>query len=203
LAPAAFLPLAEELGLMEPVGRFVLDTACRDLARWQKAGHPKLGLNVNLSVQEVLQPNLPDFLRKLIRAYQVDPKMLTLEITETSILQSEHRAAGILDTLKSVGVDLCIDDFGTGYSSLQYITSLPIDSFKIDQSFIAALDEPKGEQIIRLLVGLGEACGLRVTAEGVETQAQAKGLISLGCKSGQGIYFHAPVPAEDISALLR
>jgi len=129
--------------------------------------------------------------------------MLTLEITETSILQSEHRAAGILDTLKSVGVDLCIDDFGTGYSSLQYITSLPIDSFKIDQSFIAALDEPKGEQIIRLLVGLGEACGLRVTAEGVETQAQAKALISPGCKSGQGIYFHAPVPAEDISALLR
>jgi len=203
LAPAAFLPLAEELGLMEPVGRFVLDTACRDLARWQKAGHPKLGLNVNLSVQEVLQPNLPDFLRKLIRAYQVDPKMLTLEITETSILQSEHRAAGILDTLKSVGVDLCIDDFGTGYSSLQYITSLPIDSFKIDQSFIAALEEPKGEQIIRLLVGLGETCGLRVTAEGVETRAQAKALISLGCKSGQGIYFHAPVPAEDISALLR
>jgi EAL domain-containing protein (putative c-di-GMP-specific phosphodiesterase class I) len=129
--------------------------------------------------------------------------MLSLEITETSILQSEHRAAGILETLKAVGVDLCIDDFGTGYSSLQYITSLPIDSFKIDQSFIAALADPKGEQIVRLLVGLGEACGLRVTAEGIETKAQADTLLSLGCKSGQGIYFHAPVPAQDISALLR
>jgi diguanylate cyclase (GGDEF)-like protein len=203
LAPAAFLPLAEELGLMEPVGRFVLDTACRDLARWQKSGFPKLGLNVNLSVQEVLQPNLPDFLGKLLRTYSITPTMLTLEITETSILQSEHRAEGILERLKAAGVDLCLDDFGTGYSSLQYITSLPIDSFKVDQSFIAALAEPKGEQIVRLLVSLGEACGLRVTAEGVETEMQAKTLLSLGCRSGQGIYFHAPLPAEDISALLR
>src|SRR5581483_7050265 len=203
LAPAAFLPLAEELGLMEPVGRFVLDTACRDLATWHKAGHPNLGLNVNLSVQEVLQPSLPEFLRKLIHRYRIDPKMLSLEITETSILQSEHRAEGILEMLKAVGVDLCLDDFGTGYSSLQYITSLPIDAFKIDQSFIAAMDEPKGEQIIRLLVGLGEACGLRVTAEGIETAKQAKTLLSLGCKSGQGMYFHAPMPAQDISTLLR
>jgi diguanylate cyclase (GGDEF)-like protein len=117
LAPAAFLPLAEELGLMEPVGRFVLDTACRDLARWQKSA-PNLGLNVNLSVQEVLQPSLPEFLRKLVRTYAIPPKMLTLEITETSILQSEHRAEGILEMLKAVGVDLCLDDFGTGYSSL-------------------------------------------------------------------------------------
>lgn len=203
LAPAAFLPLAEELGLMEPVGRFVLDTACRDLARWHQAGCTDLGLNVNLSVQEVLQPSLPDFLRKLTRTYSVDPKMLSLEITETSILQSEHHAAGILETLKAIGIDLCIDDFGTGYSSLQYITSLPIDSFKIDQSFIAALAEPKGEQIVRLLVGLGEACGLRVTAEGIETDRQAEALRSLGCKSGQGVYFHAPLPAQEISALLR
>jgi diguanylate cyclase (GGDEF)-like protein len=202
LAPAAFLPLAEELGLMEPVGRFVLDTACRDLARWQKSA-PNLGLNVNLSVQEVLQPSLPEFLRKLVRTYAIPPKMLTLEITETSILQSEHRAEGILEMLKAVGVDLCLDDFGTGYSSLQYITSLPIDSFKVDQSFIAALSEPKGEQIVRLLVGLGAACRLRVTAEGVETENQANALLSLGCTSGQGMYFHAPLPADDISALLR
>ena len=203
LAPAAFLPLAEELGLMVPVGRFVLDTACRDLARWQQAGHPNLGLNVNVSVQEVLQPDLPDFLRKLIRTYRIDPKMLSLEITETSILQSEHRAEGILEALKAIGVDLCIDDFGTGYSSLRYITSLPIDAFKIDQTFIAALQEPKGEQIVRLLVGLGEACGLRVTAEGIETEAQAKTLLALGCGSGQGVYFNAPLPAQDIWTLLR
>ena len=203
LAPTAFLPLAEELGLMEPVGRFVLDTACRDLAAWHNAGHPQLGLNVNLSVQEVLQHNLPGFLHKLIRAYRIDPKMLSLEITETSILQSEHRAEGLLETLKEVGIDLCLDDFGTGYSSLRYITSLPIDAFKIDQSFIAALDEPKGEQIVRLLVALGEACGLRVTAEGIETKAQAETLMSLGCKSGQGVYFHAPLPAQQISELLR
>lgn len=203
LAPTAFLPLAEELGLMEPVGRFVLDTACRDLAAWHKAGHKNLGLNVNLSVQEVLQHNLPDFLRKLVRTYRIDPKLLSLEITETSILQSEHRAEALLETLKNEGIDLCLDDFGTGYSSLRYITTLPIDAFKIDQSFIAALGEAKGEQIVRLLVGLGEACGLRVTAEGIETKTQAEALLSLGCKSGQGVFFHAPLPAQEISGLLR
>ncbi|HEV2262215.1 MAG TPA: EAL domain-containing protein [Candidatus Rubrimentiphilum sp.] len=203
LVPAAFLPLAEEMGLMEPVGRFVLDTACHDLARWQKSGHPNLGLNVNVSVQEVLQPNLPEFLKQLVRTYRIDPKMLSLEITETSILQSEHRAEGILERLKAIGLNLCLDDFGTGYSSLQYITSLPIDAFKIDQSFIAALQEPKGEQIVRLLVQLGEACALRVTAEGIENAAQAKALLEIGCSSGQGVYFHSPLPAKEVSELLR
>lgn len=199
LAPAAFLPLAEEMGLMVPVGRFVLDTACRELARWRKYG---IGMNVNLSVQEVLQSDLPRFLAQLIGRYAIDPANLCLELTETSILQGERRVQEIFDPLKAIGVTLCVDDFGTGYSSLRYITSLPIDAFKIDQSFVAGLPDVRNEQIVALLVGLGKACALRVTAEGIETHEQAQALLAMGCTSGQGMFFYPPLPATEIERLL-
>jgi diguanylate cyclase (GGDEF)-like protein len=202
LAPAAFLPLAEEMGLMIPVGRFVLATACAQLRDWQ-TNHPhrKIQMHVNLSVQEVLQPDLPAFVRDVLSTYGIDPAQLTLEITETSILQTEMRAAGVLWELKGTGVQLCIDDFGTGYSSLRYIKSLPIDAFKIDQTFTADLSDEKSVQIVEMLVRLGDACNLRVTAEGVETAEQAQHLLALGCRYGQGIHFRAPLPSELISEL--
>ena len=204
LAPAAFLPLAEEMGLMVPVGRFVLETSCRALERWrQLSPEQPIALNVNLSVQEVLQPDLPEFLAALLEKHRVDPGQLTLEITETSILQSESRAAGVLARLKVVGVDLCIDDFGTGYSSLRYIQSLPIDGFKIDQTFIAGIENEKSAQIIEMLVRLGVACDLRVTAEGIETAEQAERLLALGCEYGQGLHFHAALAAQSVTALLE
>lgn len=203
LAPAQFLPLAEEMGLMIPVGRFVLETACADLARWQQLfPERKLRLNINLSVQEVLQPDLPAFLRELIAKHGVDPAQLSLEITETSLLQSEQRATGVLAQLKAVGVELCIDDFGTGYSSLRYIKSLPIDGFKIDQTFISDLDDVKSQQIVEMLVRLGDACDLDVTAEGIESAAQAERLLGLGCTFGQGTYFHAAMPSEMVTTHL-
>ncbi len=203
LAPAAFLPLAEEMGLMVPVGRFVLESACRELERWERLSPArKIALNVNLSVQEVLQSDLPEFLAALLEKHAIDPGQLTLEITETSILQSESRAAGVLARLKAIGVDLCIDDFGTGYSSLRYIQSLPIDGFKIDQTFIAGIGEEKSAQIIEMLVRLGAACNLRVTAEGIETTEQADRLLALGCEYGQGLHFHAPLAAETMTSLL-
>jgi EAL domain-containing protein (putative c-di-GMP-specific phosphodiesterase class I) len=204
LAPAAFLPLAEEMGLMVPVGRFVLESACRDLERWQRlAPERKIALNVNLSVQEVLQPDLPEFLAAVLDGHHIDPAQLTLEITETSILQSETRAAGVLARLKAIGVDLCIDDFGTGYSSLRYIQSLPIDGFKIDQTFIAGVQHEKSAQIIEMLVRLGTACDLRVTAEGIETAEQAARLLGLGCEYGQGVHFHPPLAPETMTALVE
>lgn len=204
LSPASFLPLAEEMGLMIPVGRFVLESACADLRAWQHAIPGRtLRINVNLSVQEVLQPDLPDFLRGLIAKYEISPCQLSLEITETSILQSELRAAGVLAHLKAVGVQLCIDDFGTGYSSLRYIKSLPIDGFKIDQTFISDLDDAKSRQIVEMLVRLGEACDLDVTAEGIETPAQAERLLALGCEFGQGVYYHAAMAADMVTTLLR
>jgi diguanylate cyclase (GGDEF)-like protein len=204
LAPAQFLPLAEEMGLMIPVGRFVLASACADLEQWQRLSpNRELRLNVNLSVQEVLQPDLPAFLRGLIAKHQIKPNQLSLEITETSILQSESRAAGVLAQLKAVGVELCIDDFGTGYSSLRYIKSLPIDGFKIDQTFISDLNDRKSKQIVEMLVRLGDACDLDVTAEGIETSRQAERLLALGCAYGQGTHFHPAMPAEMVTSLLR
>ena len=204
LAPAAFLPLAEEMGLMVPVGRFVLTSACSQLRAWKRLYPDRdLRMNVNLSVQEVLQPELPEFIAALLEENGIKPGQLTLEITETSILQSEQRAAGVLAQLKSVGVDLCIDDFGTGYSSLRYIKTLPVDAFKIDQTFIAEVNDAKSEQIIELLVRLGDACKFRVTAEGIETAEQATRLLALGCTYAQGVYFHAAMPAELIGSLLR
>lgn len=204
LAPASFLPLAEEMGLMIPVGRFVLESGCRALEQWQRLSSGRtISLNVNLSVQEVLQSDLPEFLAALLEKHHIEPGQLTLEITETSILQSEARAAGVLARLKAIGVDLCIDDFGTGYSSLRYIQSLPIDGFKIDQTFIAGIDEDKGAQIIEMLVRLGAACDLRVTAEGVETGEQAARLLALGCRYGQGLHFHAPLASDTMTSLVE
>ncbi len=203
LSPAAFLPLAEEMGLMVPVGRFVLESACSQLREW-RVRHPNrlLHMHVNLSVQEVLQPDLPEFISELIGRNGIDPAWITLEITETSILQSEQRAAGVLSQLKATGVQLCIDDFGTGYSSLRYIKTLPVDAFKIDQTFIAEEVDVKSEQIIELLVNLGDACRLRVTAEGIETPSQAQRLLALGCTYAQGLFFHGPMATEDLERLL-
>ena len=204
LAPASFLPLAEEMGLMVPVGHFVLESACRELEQWQRfSPGRKIFLNVNLSVQEVLQPDLPEFLAALLEKHHIEPGQLALEITETSILQSEARGAGVLARLKAIGVDLCIDDFGTGYSSLRYIQSLPIDAFKIDQTFIAGIGREKGAQIIEMLVRLGAACDLQVTAEGVETAEQAARLLALGCRYGQGLHFHPPLAAQSLTSLIQ
>jgi EAL domain-containing protein (putative c-di-GMP-specific phosphodiesterase class I) len=205
LGPAEFLPLAEELGLMVPVGRFVLNAACAQLAQWKRAiPGLHLGLNVNLSVQEVLHPGLPEFLSKLFSDYGLAPGQLSLEITETSILESERYEGGVLQRLKATGVELCIDDFGTGYSSLRYIQEFPIDWFKIDQSFI--IDLPDGRtsrSIVEMLVRLGAACGLCVVAEGIETIAQSDALRELGCQYGQGYHFARPLPPHDLLAALH
>ncbi|MGZ3519658.1 MAG: putative bifunctional diguanylate cyclase/phosphodiesterase [Vulcanimicrobiaceae bacterium] len=205
LRPGEFLPLAEELGLMVPVGRFMLNAACAQLTDWQRALPAlQLGLNVNLSVQEVLHPGLPEFLTKLINDYRLAPRQLRLEITETSILESERHAAGVLQRLKETGVELCIDDFGTGYSSLRYVQEFPADWFKIDQSFILGLpDERKSRSIVEMLVGLGNACGLCVVAEGIETPDQAEALRELGCEYGQGYHFSHPLSPEEMLVLLR
>ncbi|MFN2449467.1 MAG: putative bifunctional diguanylate cyclase/phosphodiesterase [Candidatus Baltobacteraceae bacterium] len=204
LSPASFLPLAEEMGLMIPVGRFVLETACKQLQQWQRFFQGReFQMNVNLAVQEVLQPDLAEFLVSLVDEYGIAPGQLTLEITETSILQNETRAAIVLSELRGAGVELCIDDFGMGYSSLRYIRSLPIDAFKIDQTFIADLADGKSGQIVEMLVRLGELCALRVTAEGIETPLQAERLLALGCTYGQGRYYHAAMAADGLTALLE
>lgn len=205
LYPKDFLPMLEQMRMMVPVGRFVLETACAQLAEWLESGaDASLGMNVNLSVQELLDEDLPAFLRALLKKYAIDPRRLTLEITETSILQSEHNARGLLTNLKRTGVQLAIDDFGTGYSSLRYIQDFPLDWLKLDQSFIARLTERlNASAIVEMVVRLGDACGLQVVAEGIEAAGQHELLMQLGCRFGQGMYFYSPLSAQAMTELLE
>ena len=204
LYPKDFLPLAEQMNLMIPVGRVVLDRACEQFASWLKSSdNSTLGLNVNLSAQELLDEDLPNFLRALLKKYGFDASRLTLEITETSILQSEHNARTVLNALKKTGVQLAIDDFGTGYSSLRYIQDFPLDWLKLDQSFIARLTERlNSAAIVEMVVRLGDACGLQVVAEGIEDAGQHELLKQLGCRYGQGYYFFGALSIEELSQLL-
>jgi predicted signal transduction protein with EAL and GGDEF domain len=200
ISPAEFIPLAEETGLIVPLGRWVLDEACRQLRAWQDSGQfdDALILNVNVSARQLQQRDLVDSVRQILEAHHLDPRSLTLEITESCLMQDSD--ANQLRQLAALGVKLAIDDFGTGYSSLSYLSRLPIDTLKIDRSFVARLgQEPESTAVVQTIIALAHALGLSVTAEGIETSAQAAHLQTLGCTRGQGFLYARPVPAAELS----
>lgn len=202
--PGEFIPLAEDVGLVVPIGRYVFVDACRRLAEWRRRA-PRLDLrmHVNLSVQEVLEPDLDAFVARNLRRFGLSSDDVVLEITETAIIRSNTLSLGSLARLRATGVHLCIDDFGTGYSSLRYLHQLPFDAMKIDRSFVESTDGALGSSpIVRMLIQLAQSYGIDVVAEGVETKRQAEELAGLDCEYGQGFYFHRPMNAEAISALL-
>ncbi|MDQ6826463.1 MAG: EAL domain-containing protein [Candidatus Eremiobacteraeota bacterium] len=202
IMPGEFIPLAEEVGLIVPIGRHVIETACAQLAQWREIDS-SLSMNINLAVQEVLQPDLPAFLATVLDHHGLQPSDLTLEITEGSILHSEMYASGVLERLRGLGYRLCIDDFGAGYSSLRYVQQFPFNCLKIDKSFIDGLDgELIGAPIVRMLIELGESYGITVIAEGVQTERQAAALEDLRCGFGQGNYLSSPLDCDDIGRLL-
>lgn len=204
--PAEFLPLAEEMGLMVPIGRYVLKAAFKQYKEW-KLQFPErtLQLNVNLSVQEIMQHDLADYTADLMREMAIDPKQIVVEITESSILHTERSARAALRRLHEIGVKLCIDDFGTGYSSLRYVQEFPIDSYKIDQSFIiGSSSRASNAPLVDMLLRLAESYDLSVIAEGIETQAHLDMLKMLGCRHGQGYFFYQPLTvSEAFSALSK
>jgi diguanylate cyclase (GGDEF)-like protein len=200
ISPAEFIPLAEETGLIVPLGRWVLDEACRQLRGWQLSGwfDDALILNVNVSARQLQQRDLAASVRQILEAHDLDPRRLTLEITESCLMQESD--AGQLRQLAALGVHLAIDDFGTGYSSLSYLSRLPIDTLKIDRSFVARLgQEPESTAVVQTIIALAHALGLSVTAEGIETSAQAAHLQTLGCTRGQGFLYARPAPAADLA----
>ncbi|MGA3037731.1 MAG: bifunctional diguanylate cyclase/phosphodiesterase [Vulcanimicrobiaceae bacterium] len=204
VSPGEFIPLAEEVGAIVPIGRFVLTESCRRYAEWApaRAGRP-FSLHVNLGVQEILQPDIVPFVERLLRERSVDPAELTIEITEHAILRSSNYANAALVGLRGLGVKLCIDDFGTGYSSLRYLQEFPIDSLKIDRSFIHGRSGGLGsEPIVKMLTQLAASYEVDVIAEGVEHQRQADALIRLGCRHAQGFLFAASQTPELISQKL-
>jgi EAL domain-containing protein (putative c-di-GMP-specific phosphodiesterase class I) len=206
VSPGEFIPVAEEIGLIVPFGRFVLDRACAQLAQWRAESHEfdSLHIAVNASARELLQADYCEVVENTIHEYGLGPGDLTLEVTESTVLQSDRYAEGTLDRLKAAGVRLSIDDFGTGYSSLRYLQTFPFDQLKIDGSFVRGEgDGLASEAIITMLVALGRAFDVAVVAEGVETQRQLEELHALGCEYVQGFLLERPVVAASIPDAVR
>ena len=202
--PGEFIPLAEEVGLVVPIGRFVFVDACRRLSEWRgRAPLLDLRMHVNLSVQEVLEPDLDAFVARNLRRFGLSSDDIVLEITESAVIRSNTLSLGSLARLRATGVHLCIDDFGTGYSSLRYLHQLPFDAMKIDRSFVESTDGSLGSApIVRMLIQLARSCGIDVVAEGIETARQAEELIALDCEYAQGFYYYRPMSPDAVSALL-
>ena len=206
VSPDEFLAVAEETGLIVPIGAFVLQEACAQAATWvvESSEHEPLAVSVNLSERQLIDEGLVPTVLAALEGAGLDPSLLVLEITESTLMVDRDRAGEVLQQLTDVGVRIGIDDFGTGQSSLGYLRSLPVHTLKIDQSFVEILgDDPEGGAIVSAVVQLGHALGLTVTAEGVETPGQLSLLRSLGCDLGQGFYFAHPQPGAIVRALVH
>jgi len=202
--PGEFIPLAEDVGLVVAIGRYVIVEACRRLAHWRRQS-PELDLrmHINLSVQEVLQPDIDTFVARNLRRFGLSAGDVILEVTETAIMRSGAAATGALERLRETGVRLCIDDFGTGYSSLRYLHQFPVDCLKIDRSFVESADGLLGSPpIVRMMIQLAELYDIEVVAEGVESALQARSLLELECVYAQGFHFYRPMTPDAVTALL-
>ncbi len=205
LLPTDFVPLAEETGLIVPIGGWVLEQACRQVRQWQTQhpDEPPLLLSVNLSTRQFKQPGLVAEVARTLRTTGLDAACLKIEITESMAVEDETATMSILQGLKGLGVQLAIDDFGTGYSALSWLKRYPVDTLKIDRSFIAGLGQDVGDTaIVRAVIAFSRTLGLSVTAEGIETVEQLRQLRSLACDHGQGQFFAAPLPWAELAPLL-
>jgi diguanylate cyclase (GGDEF)-like protein len=200
--PMDFIPLAEETGLILPIGRWILTEACRQVASWQRE-NPGLTLTVNISGLQLQSPGLDEDVRRALESSGVPPRTLVLEITETTLMHDSEASVGRLQALKALGVRLAIDDFGTGYSSLRYLHRFPIDLLKIPKPFVDGLaDEDDEGVLVRSIIALSRNLGLATVAEGIEHPLQAARLLELGCALGQGFHFFRPLEADAVGALL-
>jgi EAL domain-containing protein (putative c-di-GMP-specific phosphodiesterase class I) len=199
-----FIPLAEETGLIGPIGEWVLASACARNKAWQDRGLTGLRVAVNLSARQFADPMLLPRLTGIIQASGLDPSTLELEITESMVMAHGESAVEVLESLKSTGVPITIDDFGTGYSSLAYRKRFPIDSIKIDRSFIRDLPgDPGSAMITRAVIALAQSLRPQVVAEGVEREAaQLAFLRTLNCDEFQGFYLYRPLPESELDAIL-
>lgn len=203
VSPAKFIPVAEETGLIVPLGRWVLEEACRQQVAWRCDGRPDLVMAVNLSARQFLDEALFDDVAAIVTATGIDPGSLELEITESMLMRDIERASSLLGRFKRMGLRLAVDDFGTGYSSLANLKRFPIDTLKIDRAFVRDLEGSGEDQAIaQAIITMAKSLGLNVVAEGVETLPQVDFLRDRGCDELQGFYFSKAVPAQELLALL-
>ncbi|HET9095833.1 MAG TPA: EAL domain-containing protein, partial [Candidatus Baltobacteraceae bacterium] len=203
IGPSDFMPLAEQTGLAIPIGRFVVRTVCQQVMRWKRTlGKALFPLNVNVSAAELLDPDFESLVMGAVREFNVDPHDITLEITESVVLDAGTRPNALVERLRGHGFNICIDDFGTGYSSLRYLQQFKVDTIKIDRSFVSGHDgDVASEPIVRTLMTLAEAFDVRVVAEGVETQRQRDVLRNAGCRFGQGYFYARALSADELAAM--
>ncbi len=201
--PDVFIPIAEEAGLVTTIDRWVLESACAQLARWRAAGTPIPHVAVNVSPPRFRQDDVAGQLAALLAQHGLQPQEVTLEVTERLMLDDDEHIRAQLQALDVMGVRLSVDDFGTGYSSLSYLKRLPVSELKLDRSFVRDLEnDPDDRALSAAIIGIGRTLGLSVVAEGVETEGQRQALLALGCEYGQGWLFARPMPAEQLLAWL-
>jgi diguanylate cyclase (GGDEF)-like protein/PAS domain S-box-containing protein len=205
IQPDQFINLAEETGLIIPISLWILREACMQVQKWRKLlPNAPLTVSVNISSKHFQQPDLVEQVARVLAETELEPKALKLEITETAVMENTERTAEKLKGLRALGVELSLDDFGTGYSSLSYLHRFPLDTLKIDRSFVSRIEE-QGEhlEIVRTIIGLAKSLGMKTIAEGVETQTQLLRLQSLGCDMAQGFFFSKPLSSKTVGEMLR
>jgi EAL domain-containing protein (putative c-di-GMP-specific phosphodiesterase class I) len=197
--PDEFIPVAEESGLIVPIGEWVLVEACRQGRAWRTEGKD-IAVSVNLSPRQLAQPELTDVVARTLKRTGLPAPSLCVEITEGAVIEGSHLASDTLFSLRKLGVRIAMDDFGTGYSSLGYLRSLPVDVIKLDRAFIGSLHKNREDRaIVAAVMSLADVLGLTVVAEGVETKSHIDELRKLGCEFVQGFYFGEPKPAADLA----
>ncbi|MGB6598261.1 MAG: GGDEF domain-containing phosphodiesterase, partial [Candidatus Acidiferrum sp.] len=204
VSPASFIPVAEDCGLILPIGQWVLRETCQQARTWLDAGLPLGTMAVNISSMEFREDNFLESVVTILSETGLDPKFLELELTESVLMKRAESAASVLKSLRSKGVRIAVDDFGTGYSSLSYLRKFPIDALKIDQSFVRQITSaPDDTTIVTAVISMGRSLKLRVVAEGVETREELEFLRAHQCEEAQGYYFSRPVLARQFGILLK
>jgi len=204
ISPARFIPVAEDSGLIVPIGNWVLQEACRQAAAWDREGLPPITMAVNLSAVQFMQGRVEQAVQGALKDSGLPPHCLELELTESILIQNTEQVLATLKRIKHLGVKLSIDDFGTGYSSLAYLKRFDIDKLKIDQSFVRdVVEDPDDATIVRAVIEMAHSLSLKTIAEGVETAQVAEALKAYGCDEVQGYYYGRPMPTDEVTAFLR
>jgi diguanylate cyclase (GGDEF)-like protein/PAS domain S-box-containing protein len=203
VSPARFIPVAEDTGLIVPIGDWVLRAACRQMREWHERGLPKIPVSVNISPRQFKRRELVSEIAEALAQSGLEPRFLEIEVTESLVMENAEQFVTTLHALKKLGIEISVDDFGTGYSSLNYLKRFPVDRLKVDQSFVRDIGADPGDAaIVQAIVQLGHSLGLQVTAEGVESEVQLEFLRGCGCDQVQGYLFSKPLPADQVAALL-